>query len=98
MSKQGVDAEHQDHHEVVAGEVAQVVVDPGLHLSKIGRFGQSLEIKELGDGFKIGESRGQGLGSYTSEPVRQVQSRRDYVDGDLQSRHCVGLAEVTWKS
>ena len=50
VGEQTVDAEHDKDNGIVAREVAQVVVDPALHLAEVGRLGDTLDVEELGDG------------------------------------------------
>ena len=61
--KQAVDAEHNKDSSVVAGKVAQVVVDAALGLTKAGRLGDALEIEKLADGAQVGEARRDGGGA-----------------------------------
>ena len=58
---EGVDAEHDKDDGIVAGEVAQIVVDSTLHFAEIVGLGQSLDIEELGDGLDVGKPGGEGL-------------------------------------
>lgn len=57
VSEQAVDAKHSEHSRIVAGEVAQVVVDATLRLTEVGRLRDALEVKELADGLQVGEAR-----------------------------------------
>lgn len=61
IGEQAVDAEHHKDSRVVAGEVTEVEVDPALGFAEAGRLGHALEVEELGDGSKVGKSRGDGL-------------------------------------
>lgn len=87
VGQQGVDAEHEEDDGIVAGEVAQVVVDAGLHLAKVGRLGQALEVEELGDGAQVGEAAAQRSRAQALEALSQVEAGRDEVEGDLDARH-----------
>lgn len=61
ISEQAVDDEHGKDGCVIAREVAQIVVDPALHLAKVGGLGDALDIEELGDGAQVGKSAGKRL-------------------------------------
>ena len=87
VREQAVDAEHQRHHEIVGGEVAQVVVDARLHLAKVGRFGEALEIAELGHGLEVGEAGADGLRAHRVGELIEIQSVGDSIDGDADSCH-----------
>ena len=52
-------------------------------------LGQSLEVEELGDRLEVCKSRTQGLRSHAGETIREVQTRRKDVKGDLDARHFV---------
>lgn len=56
ICEQRVDAKHDKNDGIVAREVAQVVVDTGLGLNKVGGLGDTLEVEELGDGTQVGEA------------------------------------------
>ena len=56
VSEQAVDAEHGEDGSIVAGEVAQVVVDAALGLAKVGGLGDALEVEELANGAQVGEA------------------------------------------
>lgn len=88
VGEESVQAQHAKDDGVVAGEVAEVVVDTRLHLTEVGRLGESLEVEELGDGSQVGESSGQGTRSEAREPVSKVQTRRQGVNGNLDTSHC----------
>lgn len=103
VGQQSVDAEHEEDDGIVAGEVAQVVVDARLHLAKVGGLGQALEVEELGDGPQVGEATAQRSGAQALEALSQVEAGRDEVEGDLDARHfgqmfvsvpCRGFAEA----
>ena len=87
VGEQRIDGEHDKHGRVVAGEVAQVVVDTRLHLAKVGRLRDALEVEELADGAEVGESRGDGSRPEAGEPVSQVKARRQSVQRDLYACH-----------
>lgn len=57
VGEQAVDAKHNKDSGIVAREVAQVIVDSALDLAKVGRLGDALEVKELGNGSQVGEAR-----------------------------------------
>lgn len=79
--QQAVDAEHHENDGIVAGEVAQVVVDPALDLPKVGGLGDALEVEELGNGAQVGESGAQRLAAEGVEAV--TETRGDRVDRNL---------------
>lgn len=56
VGQQAVNAEHHKDDRIVAGEVAEVVVDTALDFTKILRLGQTLEVEELRDGAQVGKS------------------------------------------
>lgn len=56
VSEQGVDAEHHEHDSIVAGEVAQVIVDAGLHLGEVFGLGEALDIEELRERAQVREA------------------------------------------
>lgn len=87
IGEQAVYAEHDEDGGIVAGEVAQVVVDTALDLTKVGWLRDALDVEELGDGAQIGESRGHGGVAQAVEASTEVQARRQGVDGDAETRH-----------
>lgn len=87
VGKQGIDAEHGKDHGIVAGEVAEIVVDTRLGFGKVLGLRQPLEVEELGNGPEVGESAGQGGGSYAVEPVSQLEAAGQGVNGYLDARH-----------
>ena len=93
VCQQTVDAEHHKNHGIVAGKVAQVVVDTALGLTEVGGFGQTLEIQELRNRPEVGETRSEGLRADAVEPV--AESRGERVEGDLDWTHCMGDEGVT---
>lgn len=92
VGQQSVDAEHDEDDGVVAGEVAEVVVDAGLHVGKVLGLGQALDIEELGQRTQVREARGQRGRPDAVEAVSQLEARRQHVDRDLDAGgHCGGL-------
>lgn len=82
VGQQAVDAEHNKDDGIVAGEVAQVVVDAALDLSKIGRLRNALEVEELGDGAQVGETSAQRLAAEGVEAVTETRGDRVNRDRD----------------
>ena len=89
VREQAVDTEHREDDGIIAREVSQVVVDSRLDLGEVRWLGQSLEVEELGDRLEVCKSRTQGLRSHAGETIREVQTRRKDVKGDLDARHFV---------
>lgn len=87
VGEQTVDAEHDEDGGIVAGEVAQVVVDPALDLAEVGGLGDALEVEELGDGSQVGEARGDRGGAQAVEASAEIHPRRQGVDGNAEARH-----------
>lgn len=88
VGEQGVDAKHDEHDGIVAGEVAQVVVDAGLHLGEVLGLGEALEIEELGERAQVREAVSDRARTEVLETLAHVEARRQDVYGDLNSRHC----------
>ena len=61
VGEQAVDGEHDKNNGIIAGEIAEVVVDSALNLPKVVWLRQSLEVEELGDRFDVGKSRRKWL-------------------------------------
>lgn len=59
VGQKSVQAQHAEDDSIVAGEVAQVVIDARLHLAKVGGLGESLEVEKLRDGPQVGEATSQ---------------------------------------
>lgn len=72
VGEQAVDAEHDEDDGIVAGEVAQVVVEPALHGAEVFRLGDALDVEELGDGPQVGKTGGNGLAPQAIEAAREV--------------------------
>lgn len=89
VGEQAVDAEHDKDHGIVAGEIAEVVIDSSLYFPEVVWLRQSLQIQELGDRSDVGKSGGERLRSYTVETVGQVETGRQSVQRDADSSHCV---------
>lgn len=87
MGEQAVDAEHGKDSSVVAGEVAQVVVDAALRLTEVGGLGDALDVEELADGAQVGEARRDGGGAQAVEAPLEVHPGRQGGDGDAEARH-----------
>lgn len=81
VGQQAVDAEHDEDDGIVAGEVAQVVIDAALDFTEVGRLGQALEVEELGDWAQVGETGAQRLAAERVEAV--TETRGDRVNRDL---------------
>lgn len=67
--------------------MAQVVVNAGLHLSKVGRLGQALEVEELGDWAQVGEAAAQRSRAEALEALSKVEAGRDEIERNLDARH-----------
>ncbi|KFY12924.1 hypothetical protein V491_06600, partial [Pseudogymnoascus sp. VKM F-3775] len=67
---------------------AQVPVDARLGLTEVRWLGKALEVEEFGDGLDVGESGTDCLRAEASKAVREVKSRREDVQGDLNACHC----------
>lgn len=93
VGEQSVDAQHAEDDSIVAREVAEVIVDSRLHLAKIGRLGDTLEVEELRDGLEVGEAASDAAGSQALKALRKVQARRNNVQGDLNASHCDGVGK-----
>lgn len=85
VGQQGVNAEHDEEHGIVAGEIAQVVVYPILDFAEVLWFGKTLEVKELGDGLQVGEAVGDGLRAHVVEAAGQVETGRESVEGNIDA-------------
>lgn len=55
---EGIDAQEDEHEDIVAGEGAEVVVDARLDLAKVLGLGEALEVEELADRSQVGKSAG----------------------------------------
>lgn len=58
VCEESVKSQHGEDHHIVAGEVAEVIVDSRLGFREVGRLGDSLEVEKLAEGFEVGESVG----------------------------------------
>lgn len=87
VGEQGVDAQHHEDGGVVAGEMAQVPVYPGLCLTKVLGLGHALEVEEFRDGLEVGEAGCDGLGADAGEAVGEVEAGGEDVQRDLKTRH-----------
>jgi hypothetical protein len=67
--------------------VAQVVVDSRLHLNKVVRLGETLEVEELVNRSQVGEAAAERTRSKALEAVAKVEARRNNVERDLNARH-----------
>jgi hypothetical protein len=67
--------------------VAEVVVDSRLHLNKVGRLGETLEVEELANRSQVRETAAERAGSQTLEAVAKVEAGRNNVKGNLNARH-----------
>lgn len=93
VGEQSVDAQHGEDDGIVARVVAEVVVDAGLDLTKVGRLGEALEVEKLGYGLDVGEAAAEGTGAEAREAILKVEARRQGVEGNLNARHDVGVVE-----
>ena len=84
---EGVDAQHDEHAEIVCREVAQVVVDARLGLGEVCRFGEALDVEELGDGTQVREARGERLRAHAGEAVAEAKPRSNSLDRKLDRGH-----------
>ncbi|GMF80217.1 unnamed protein product [Aspergillus oryzae] len=57
VRQQAVDAEHREDRGIVARKVRQVVVHTALNLAEVGRLGDPFDVKKLGNGPEVGETR-----------------------------------------
>lgn len=87
VGEQAVDTEHDENNGIVGGEVGEIVIDATLDLDEVVGLGKSLDVQEFGDGFDVGKSRGDRLGTNTAEAIREVQARGDGVERDANSGH-----------
>ena len=87
VGEQAVDAEHSKDRSIVAGEVAQVVVDAALRLTEVGRLRDALEVEELADRAQIGKARRDGGGAQAVEASLEVHPGGQGGDGDVEARH-----------
>ena len=85
FGEKGVDGEHEEDTHVVCGKVAQVEVDSILSLAEVGRLRQSLEVEELGNWLETREASAEALGTHSIEAT-EIQTRRQYVEWDVQAR------------
>lgn len=85
VCEQAVDAEHDEDGGIVAGEVAEIVVDSALHLAEVGRLGDALDVEELGDGPQIGEARRDRRRAQAVKAAGQVHAGRQGVDGNVEA-------------
>lgn len=92
VGDQAVDGQHDENDGIVAGEVAEVVVDAALDLAKVLGLGDALDVEELGDGLEVGEARGQGLRAHALEAPREVEARGEGVERNADARHDVERA------
>lgn len=90
VGKEGVDAEHREDDSIVAGEVAQVVVDARLDLSEVLWLRHALDVEELRNRAKIGKTAGHRGRADAIKSVSQVEPARQSIDRDLDARHLVG--------
>jgi len=95
VGQERVDAKHDEYDSIVAREVAEIVVNTRLHLGKITRLRQTLEVEELGDGTQVGEPVAERSGAETRETLAQVQARRQDVYRDLNARHFEESSVIT---
>lgn len=87
VGEKGIDAEHDKDDSIVAGEVAQIVVNAGLRLGEVGRFGYALDVEKLRDGAEVREAVRHGGAAKAREAVAQVEPGRQGVEGNLDTRH-----------
>ncbi|KAI6766439.1 hypothetical protein HG531_011661 [Fusarium graminearum] len=87
VGQEGINAEHNKNNGIVAGVVAQVVVDSRLHLNKVVRLGETLEVEELVNRSQVREAAAERSGSEALEAVAKVEARRNNVERDLNARH-----------
>lgn len=90
VGEKGVDAEHHEDDGIVAGEVAQVVVDARLDFGEVLRLRHPLDIEELRDRAEVGKTAGHRGRAKATEPVSQVEPARQSVDRDREARHVEG--------
>lgn len=83
VGEQSVDAEHDEKDGIIAGEIAEVVIDAVLDFAKVLRFRETLEVKKFANGFQIGKAAGDGLRADTVEAALQVQTRGNGVEWNI---------------
>lgn len=69
VGQEGIDAKHDKDDSIVAGEVAQIVVDARLGLSEVGRLGHTLDVEKLRDRAEIREAVGHGGAAEAREAI-----------------------------
>lgn len=87
VGDEAVDAEHGKEDGIVAGEVAEIIVDTRLDLAKVLRLRHALQIKEFRQWFEIGEAGAEGLRTHAGQTIGEVETRREHVNGDLDACH-----------
>ena len=90
VGDQSIDAQHRENDGIVGRVVAQIVVNAGLNLGKVGRLVQALEIEELADGAEVAEAAAQGTRGEAREAITKVDARGNGIDRNLNARHDVG--------
>jgi hypothetical protein len=88
VGDEGVDAQHSKDSGIVAGVVAQVVVDTRLGLVEVGGLGEPLEVEELADGSQVAEASAHRGGADALEPFAKVEARGDGLNRNLDASHC----------
>lgn len=67
--------------------MAQVIVDARLHLGKVGRLRDTLDVEELGQRSQVGEATAERTRAKALESLAQVDAGRDDVQRDLNASH-----------
>lgn len=84
---ESIDAQHGKDNGIVAGVVAQVVVDARLSLGEVGRLGDALEVEELADGTQVAEATAERTRVEALKAITKVQAGGKGLDRDRNARH-----------
>lgn len=85
VGKKGVDAQHHEDDGIIAGEVAQIVVDARLDFGKVFWLRHPLDVEELRDRAKVGETTRNRGRADAIESVSQLEPASQGVDGKLEA-------------
>lgn len=85
IGEQGVYTQHDKKNGIIAGEVAQVEIDPVLDLAEVLRLGELLEVEELGHGLEVGKATLEVLGAHAIEAALQVEARSNGIERDVDT-------------
>ena len=87
VGQEAVDGQHGSQGEVVALEVAEVVIDTTLDLPKVCRLGETLDIEELAEGLQIGKASAKRLRADAVESGAEVEARGQSLERDVDACH-----------